>query len=85
MKAKRMFEELGYIRQEVPALYIEYINSKDKVRISFSYLGNKPSILIREESNLKLGKATAIFPNELKAINKQVEELGWFDEGVNND
>ena len=79
MSAKEMFEELEYTRQEAPELYIEYINSKDKVRISFSYLGNKPSILIREESNLKLGKAVAIFPDELQAINKQVEELNWND------
>lgn len=78
MKAKEMFEELGYeivyenkevLRYRLNRVYIEFwkvyeriTGEKIKELLRISTTDDRPYLL-----NMK----------ELKAINKQVEELGW--------
>lgn len=78
--AKEMFEELGYERRFCDEDIISYENKKDwryDKNIDF-YLEDKiiKSFQITVGGRFEL----AMTPQELKAINKQVEELGWFDE-----
>lgn len=76
--AKEMFEELGYEKvSDIPICYrfddggyvnlIEFIDTKQEIMFTEyeEYNENKP------QGSFFLNKS------ELKAINKQVEELGW--------
>lgn len=72
MSAKEMFEELGYKYVKLDDLFC-YINKKDNVRIAFVNCEYGKSIIIEDDCHM----ATYINKNELQAINKQVEELGW--------
>ncbi len=78
MTAKEMFEELGYEKvSDIPICYrfddggyinlIEFIDIKQEIMFTEyeEYNENKP------QGSFFLNKS------ELKAINKQVEELGW--------
>lgn len=77
--AKEMFEELGYEKvSDIPICYrfddggyvnlIDFIDIKQKIMFTEyeEYNENKP------QGSFFLNKS------ELKAINKQVEELGWY-------
>lgn len=76
MSAKEMFEELGYEYKE------SYFNNKlDRIIITDDYKYSTHIIFAIENQSIK-----ATFKNDqagwvsmklLKAINKQVEELGW--------
>ena len=81
MSAREMFENLGYERVvDVPICYrfgdggyinlIEFINTRQEIIFTEyeEYNENKP------QGSFSLNKS------ELQAINKQVEELGWFNE-----
>ena len=78
-----MFEELGYKRDEFINANSDYINKKfvsygnGKVHITFSNFLEKPSVCKFKETIFKTGRALNITFQELQAINKQVEELGW--------
>ncbi len=78
--AKDLFEELGYERRFCDEDIISYQNNKnwryDK-NIDF-YLEDKiiESFQITAGGRFEL----SMTPQELKAINKQVEELGWLEE-----
>ena len=86
MSAKEMFEELGFIKQDNEKLeIIRYIKTIDSTiptefwHIDFHkgehiYQSYVTSSLIDRDYNL------GIFFEWQKAINKQVEELGWFNE-----
>lgn len=76
--AREMFEELGYEKvSDIPICYrfddggyinlIEFIDIKQEIRFTEyeEYNENKP------QGSFSLNKS------ELKAINKQIEELGW--------
>lgn len=80
MEPKYMFEELGYEQvSDIPLCYrfddggyinlIEFINTRQEIILTEyeEYNENKP------QGSFSLNKS------ELKAINKQVEELGWSD------
>lgn len=78
--AKEMFEELGYERRFYGEDIISYENKKDwriDKNIDF-YLEDKiiECFQISVAGRLEL----SMTPQELQAINKQVEELGWLDE-----
>lgn len=64
MTAKEMFEELGY-EEDFHIAYIKYHNSEEDKYIWF----NKFSRTVEIEFDIDM--------TLLKAINKQVEELGW--------
>lgn len=72
MKAKEMFEKLGYKEQKFSNDVISYVFREGITReyITF-YLEEKT---FDKENNFG---GTVITLNELKAINKQIEELGW--------
>ena len=76
MTAKEMFEELGYKYCEDDG-FIDYKKEKRKLiepdYISFDRLEREIFIL----NSSKSSKGTTIDMSLLKAINKQVEELGW--------
>lgn len=80
MSAKEMFEELGYEIDEESELEILY---KMKWEISSTYwIGfdkTKKTFECFEisDSPFNPSKSFKIGIDELKAINKQVEELGW--------
>ena len=80
MTAKEMFEELGYEKvSDIPICYrfddggyinlIEFIDTKKEIMFTEyeEYNKNKP------QGSFFLNKS------ELKAINKQAEELGWYN------
>ena len=85
MTAKETFEELGYRRNEqiyvqnatiedMDKRFIDY--QKNKVHIILSSFG-VPAICKFEVGMFYRNKVQDITLEELQAINKQVEELGW--------
>ncbi len=81
MSAKEMFKKLGYeLINEVPLLYqkddggyiqnIEFISTLKTIKFSEyeTYNNNEPQ------------GETTLYLDELQAINKQIEELGWNNE-----
>lgn len=70
MNSEEMFEKLGYKKVElISSGYIEYERSEDDKYFSFD--------LITKEIFVWWDRITV---EELKAINKQCEELGWKNE-----
>ena len=71
MSAKEMFEELGYFQRDKDC-FIEYVkvyNRNDSFAdVQFIYENKIVSMCIVED-----------YQKVLKAINKQIEELGWED------
>lgn len=82
MSAKEMFEELGYKRDEFINANSDYINKKfisygkGKVHIAISSF-SEPISICKFKDSWFFSKALDITIQELKAINKQIEELGW--------
>ena len=82
MTAKEMFEKLGYKRDEYINASSCYMNkhfisySKGKIHILFSSF-SVPNSISKFRNGLFGIKNEDITINELKAINKQIEELGW--------
>ena len=78
--AKEMFEELGYKNIRDNCNYIEYEKAIDFAHLVYTfYVGAhcfEKSVFV--DKNFK--EIAPIYPNEVKAINKQLEELGWLDE-----
>ena len=93
MKAKEMFEELGYEYYEDDGFTCyrkTYPNKKyvDFKEISFNRLGERMGVheyrknaglteFVEDVSPMKLN---ILSKKEIQAINKQVEELGWLNE-----
>lgn len=73
MTAREMFEELGYKKDEYSKCICYYNPNEVNDEIVF-YLEN------RTFNRDYYGHGNAIDMPVLKAINKQVEELGWLDE-----
>lgn len=74
MTAKEMFEDLGYKYKKQKNLYLEsIIYEKGSKRILFRY--DKKIIPYADYGETE--DATLLTLEELQAINKQVEELGW--------
>lgn len=72
--AKEMFEELGYKYEKQKNLYLEsIIYEKGSKRILFRY--DKKIIPYADYGDRE--DATLLTLEELQAINKQVNELGW--------
>jgi hypothetical protein len=73
MSAKEMFEELGY-EQDTKNNVIYYFKKihipKSCIVYSINFITDKKEIFISKNIDME----------ELKAINKQVEELGWNNE-----
>ncbi len=77
MNAKEMFEKLGY-KEDFPDDYDEIVYSKDILdKKTFGYIDS--IIITFGEHRVWLTNKIDINLEELKAINKQIEELGWND------
>ena len=73
--AKEMFSELGYKITNVinPDGCIDYVNTDEK----YSEIYFDKNFKMITKHYLNSGVACPITLEELQAINKQVEELGW--------
>lgn len=91
MSAKEMFEELGYVKKDRYNLFTDELMDWNYVYVKYD--GNKfkeihinsstKLIFISDqfESQLVNQHNTPVLSfEELKAINKQIEELGWNNE-----
>ena len=70
--ARELFEELGYDLVETTSYMVYYYNEENDIYIWF--YNNSKTIEIVNEFTLDI----------LKAINKQIEELGWKQKGMIN-
>ena len=87
MTAKEMFEELGYMRKIQHSIYeyedVKYIkdNNKTNTKRIIEFSNNGKYIDITEQFKEELPTDNINYNyidfKELKAINKQVEELQW--------
>ena len=77
MSAKEMFEELGY-EQKTSIGVIYYFKKIHIPKNDIVYNINFITDLINGEKEIFISKN--IDMQELKAINKQIEELGWLNE-----
>ena len=76
MTAKEMFEKLGYEYKKTKELYLESILYKKGVkRIMFRY----DKVIIPYSNYGDYEDGTLLTLEELQAINKQIEELGWYE------
>lgn len=73
MNARGMFEELGFKKLYSFLDDACYFNKKDNVKIRFNQTEYGNCVLIEDDCHM----ATFIKINEIQAINKQIEELGW--------
>lgn len=78
-EADKMFEELGYERKNNDSFEIRFVKKfiiKRPRHIIFSVLDKEISVCEENEKELAV-KRDYFSMQELKAINKKVEELGW--------
>ena len=81
MTAREMFEELEYELIQDDMHWVVYaINKKKWCRFEIAFLKHAKSIHLNTRLEIS-GHSFDI--QELKAINKQVEELGWYDDSIN--
>lgn len=81
MKAKKMFEKIGYRMQHMSKEQIIYRKESRIRTFKTITINNFP----KEDRNFYVGYDTEhqgayVSIEELQAINKKLEELGWFDE-----
>lgn len=80
MTAKEMFEKLGYVQDINDGNFISYYRQPKKgcdERITFDKTDGGFVVFSPSELDDFEDCSLYIFPKELQAINKQVEELGW--------
>lgn len=76
MTAKEMFQELGY-EKYMYSNGIRYTNEQTEQNIEFE---NGGFINIYNTCCNKPNDIEVLIVEEIQAINKQIEELGWLDE-----
>lgn len=69
MTAKEMFEELGYKQIKSNELAMVYENEECYIVFDLFYE--------TVDKRMKLARTRSIYLKEFKAIQKQIEELGW--------
>ena len=81
MTADEMFKELGYEKKEKKEYsYFEYNKKNTKVGETYTISFDIPSKTIMSALYIKgfiMSRALAMTPQEVKALNKKVEELEW--------
>lgn len=71
MKAREMFEKLGYE-------YSKLLSDDGRIYYEYKHNNNQPSNFILFDLDYKvISNDCDITLEELQAINKQIEELGW--------
>ena len=81
--AKEMFEKLGYkeVKQAKNTQHlIEYSKTNKYKETRIITFHTLPKAVSKDLKVNETYEGCCIFVDELQAINKQVEELGWFDE-----
>lgn len=84
MNAEYLFKKLGYKkRSKEGTCYFEYIKEDGKdtgvmLCISFNTRDKTMMCAIYRKGDL-VSRALTIFPDEFKAIQEQMKELGWLD------
>lgn len=78
--AKEMFEELGYKNTKKEDKIILFENFSFDISIEFLNEDGDKSIVLQKLGIDDGGDFIILSLEELKAINKQIEELGWLDE-----
>ena len=77
MSAKEMFEELGYKLIQDDMNWLRYgINISEWYEFDIEFNKNNKNITF---SGRKPSNGRMVDLDELKAINKQIEELGWLE------
>ena len=80
MTAKEMFESIGYHQVVISANYCSYSFDDGGYIKSIEFIGIKKEIRLHDLETYNDNKSQGVFvldEYELKAINKQMEELGW--------
>ena len=83
MKAKEMFEKLGYKLKNEDEWEIRYSNKhfiSDTEYIIFEKINKNVENFIVSDSPFTPNQPLTLNMKELQAINQQVRELGWLDE-----
>lgn len=81
MSAKEMFEEMNYIQKINNERYIIYEHKSD-TRFTIRFDKKYREIQITRKSFTIFNRTSLIglYLDDIQAINKQLEELGWLDE-----
>lgn len=81
MKAKEMFEELGYGLENIKTVlrYSMYIEHSVVNYLEF-YIKDKDVILSAVDEHDKSYRGFQVTPQLQQAITQQMKELGWLDE-----
>lgn len=80
MTAREMFEAIGYQQVVISPKYCSYSFDDGGYIKSIEFIGIKKEIRLRDLETYNDNKSQGVFvldEYELKAINKQMEELGW--------
>lgn len=83
MNAKEMFEAIGYHQVVISPKYCSYSFDDGGYIKSIEFIGIKKEIRLHDLETYNDNKSQDVFvlnEYELKAINKQCEELGWLEE-----
>ena len=81
MKARKMFEQLGYSLTELyGGATLIYENKNCETKVVFHTHENKGNRLDVQMTGTTYQDSGMLTFAELKAINKQVKELGWKDD-----
>ena len=73
MKADKMFKELGYEKQAESIFGLVYRNKNNYAEITFDLYDETICASIHDDESVYLSM------EELRAINKKCEELGWLN------
>lgn len=80
MNAREMFEAIGYHKVVISPKYCSYSLDDGGYIKSIEFIGIKKEIRLHDLETYNDNKSQDVFvldEYELKAINKQCEELGW--------
>ena len=80
MTAREMFESIGYHQVVISPKYCSYSFDDGGYIKSIEFIGIKKEIRLHDLETYNDNKSQGVFvldEYELKAINKQMEELGW--------
>lgn len=80
MNAREMFEAIGYHQVVLSPKYCSYSSDDGGYVKSIEFIGMKKEIRLHDLETYNDNKSQDVFvldEYELKAINKQMEELGW--------
>lgn len=78
-EADKLFEELGY-KKKNKGIYVEYIKVEKEIEEEYVISFMLKTVMATLYKNGYIKKPLALNIQELQAINKKCEELGWIEE-----